>query len=388
MRSGRFISAFAALVFLAGCLVPHDVAAQTVVAEDVVAQDVKAYDVAAEDVMAENAGHGVPDSLQVSGTESLDVPSILFGHIGDSYGWHITDWKGKHITVPLPCIVRSSTGWHVFSSSKVGHGHEYEGLFIAEKGQYAGKIVEIGPDGSYVRPFDISITKNVCSLIISAIILLALVLCTARWYRRHDAENEAPSGIARLVEPIVISINDSLVKANVGKDYRKYSPYLLTAFFFILINNLLGIVPFFPGGANVTGNIAVTLVLALCTFIAVNLFANRHYWKDILWPDVPLFLKFPIPLMQMIEVFGMFTKPFSLMVRLFANILAGHAMILGLVCVIFITAKMGPVICGSMTVVTMLFGVFMDCLELLVAFIQAYVFTMLSAVFIGMSRED
>jgi F-type H+-transporting ATPase subunit a len=158
-------------------------------------------------------------------------------------------------------------------------------------------------------------------------------------------------------------------------------------FFFIFLSNLLGIVPFFPGGANVTGNIAVTMVLALCTFFAINVFGNRHYWKEILWPDVPVFLKFPLPIMQIIELFGLIAKPFSLMVRLFANILAGHAMILGLVSVIFVTVKLGPVVNGSMTFVTMLFGVFMDCLELLVAFIQAYVFTMLSAVFIGMSRQ-
>lgn len=340
-----------------------------------------------EDTVLQEGAAQNQESVQ-AGQEGVDVASILFGHIGDSYGWHVTDWNGRHVTIPLPCIVRSSTGWHVFSSSRIEHGHEHEGLFVAEEGKYKDKIVEMGEDGSYVRPFDISITKNVCSLIISAIILLTLVLCSARWYRKHDAGSEAPSGIAKLMEPLIVEVNDSLVKANVGKDYKKYSPYLLTAFFFILINNLLGIVPFFPGGANVTGNIAVTLVLALCTFLAVNLFGNKHYWKDILWPDVPVFLKFPVPLIQLIEIFGMFTKPFSLMVRLFANILAGHAMILGLVSVIFVTAKMGPVICGSMTVVTMLFGVFMDCLELLVAFIQAYVFTMLSAVFIGMSREE
>ena len=189
------------------------------------------------------------------------------------------------------------------------------------------------------------------------------------------------------MEMMVMMVNDDIIKESVGPHYRKYAPYLLTAFFFIFLSNLLGIVPFFPGGANVTGNIAVTFVLAVCSFFAVNMFADRHYWKEILWPDVPIFLKFPIPLMQMIEIFGMFTKPFSLMVRLFANIMAGHAMILGLVSVIFVTAKLGPVINGSMTVVTMLFGVFMDCLELLVAFIQAYVFTMLSGVFIGMSRQ-
>ncbi len=318
----------------------------------------------------------------------INVGELLFGHIGDSYGWHITDWNGKHVTIPLPCIVRSSTGWHLFMSSKVDHGHEYKGLFIAGEGRYEDKIVERGDNGELIRPFDISITKNVASLMFSAILLISMVLGAASWYRKHDASEEVPSGFTGLVEMMVMMVNDDLIRPSVGeKEYKRYAPYLLTAFFFIFISNLLGIVPFFPGGANVTGNIAVTLVLALCTFVAVNVFGNKHYWKEILWPDVPILLKFPIPLMQIIEIFGIFTKPFSLMVRLFANIFAGHAMILGLVSVIFITAKLGPVINGSMTVIIMLFGVFMDCLELLVAFIQAYVFTMLSAVFIGLSRQ-
>lgn len=318
----------------------------------------------------------------------VDVAHMLFGHIGDSYGWHITDWNGRHVTIPLPCIVYSSTGWHVFMSSKIEHGHEYEGLFIAEEGRYADKIVEAGPDGNLVRPFDISITKNVASLMFGSALLVLLVLSCASWYRKHDASEEAPGGFTGLMEMMIMMVHDDLIKDSVGPDYRRYAPYLLTAFFFIFLNNLLGLVPFFPGGANLTGNIAVTLVLAMCTFFAINLFANRHYWKEILWPDGPIFLKFPLPIMQMIEIFGMFTKPFSLMVRLFANIMAGHAMILGLVSVIFVTAKLGPVINGSMTVVTMLFGVFMNCLELLVAFIQAYVFTMLSSVFIGLSRQE
>jgi F-type H+-transporting ATPase subunit a len=219
-------------------------------------------------------------------------------------------------------------------------------------------------------------------------LLVLLVLSCASWYRKHDASEAAPGGFTGLMEMMIMMVHDDLIKDSVGPDYRRYAPYLLTAFFFIFLNNLLGLVPFFPGGANLTGNIAVTLVLAMCTFFAINLFANRHYWKEILWPDGPIFLKFPLPIMQTIEIFGMFTKPFSLMVRLFANIMAGHAMILGLVSVIFVTAKLGPVINGSMTVVTMLFGVFMNCLELLVAFIQAYVFTMLSSVFIGLSRQE
>ena len=336
-------------------------------------------------VVTGRAGDGV-DHEQSS---EIDVGEILFGHIGDSYGWHITDWKGKHVTIPLPCIVHSSTGWHLFMSSRIEHGHEHEGLFIAEEGRYEDKIVERGADGELVRPFDISITKNVASLMFAAVLLISLVLATTRWYRRHDASEEAPQGFAGLMEMMIMMVNDDIIRPSVGeKHYRKYSPYLLTAFFFIFVCNLMGLIPFFPGGANVTGNIAVTMMMALFTFIAINVFADKHYWKEILWPDVPMFLKFPIPIMQTIELFGVISKPFSLMVRLFANIMAGHMMVLGLVSVIFVTVKLGPVINGSMTVIAMLFGLVINCLELLVAFIQAYVFTMLSAVFIGMAHQE
>lgn len=336
-------------------------------------------------VVTGRAGNGVEHEQ----SSEIDVGEILFGHIGDSYGWHITDWKGKHVTIPLPCIVHSSTGWHFFMSSKIEHGHEHEGLFIAEEGRYEDKIVERGADGELVRPFDISITKNVASLMFAAVLLISLVLATTRWYRRHDASEEAPQGFAGLMEMMIMMVNDDIIRPSVGeKHYRKYSPYLLTAFFFIFVCNLMGLIPFFPGGANVTGNIAVTMMMALFTFIAINVFADKHYWKEILWPDVPMFLKFPIPIMQTIELFGVISKPFSLMVRLFANIMAGHMMVLGLVSVIFVTVKLGPVINGSMTVIAMLFGLVINCLELLVAFIQAYVFTMLSAVFIGMAHQE
>ena len=332
----------------------------------------------------------VAHPVSASDSEEVDVGEILFGHIGDSYGWHITDWKGRHISIPLPCIVYGINGWDCFMSSRIEHGHEYEGFFIASEGKYEGKIVEYGPEGTMVRPFDISITKNVASLIFTALLLVAIILSTARWYKHHDTSREgAPKGFAGLVELMVMMVNDEIIRPSVGEaHYRKYAPYLLTAFFFIFVSNLLGLVPFFPGGANVTGNIAVTMMMALFTFIAINLFADKHYWKEVLWPDVPLFLKFPIPIMQTIEIFGLISKPFSLMVRLFANIMAGHMMILGLVSVIFVTVKLGPVINGSMTVITMLFGLVINCLELLVAFIQAYVFTMLSAVFIGMAHQQ
>jgi len=320
--------------------------------------------------------------------EELDMDEYLYGHVRDSYEWHITTIKGKPVSIPLPVILYSkTTGFHCFSSRKVEEGHEYENFYIAPAGEkHENKIVERQADGSVVKPWDFSITKNVLGLMINSALLLWIVLGTARWYRKHDAAEEAPKGGVGIMEMMVTMVEDDIIKDCVGEDYKRYSPYLLTAFFFIFINNLMGIVPFFPGGANITGNIAVTLVLALFTFFTVNLFGNKHYWKDILWPDVPTWLKVPLPLMPAIEIIGMFTKPFSLMVRLFANILAGHFMILGVVAVIFLTAELGTALNAGLSVVAILLGVFMDCLELLVAFIQAYVFTMLSAVFIGLSR--
>ena len=325
---------------------------------------------------------------QESDEVDLDIQEYLFGHVGDAYEWHITTVNGEPVSIPLPVIVRSRTsGWHCFSSRHLEEG-AYEGFYISASEKYDGKIVEQDAAGEEVRPLDLSITKNVLGLMINSLVLVLLVLLAARWYRRHDAVEEAPKGFAGLMEMLVTMVEDDIIKPCVGPDYKRYSPYLLTAFFFIFVNNLMGIVPFFPGGANVTGNIAVTLVLAVCTFLAINLGGNKHYWKDILWPDVPTWLKVPVPLMPLIEIIGMFTKPFSLMVRLFANILAGHCMILGVVAVIFLTAKMGVGLNAGMGVVAILLGVFMDLLELLVAFLQAYVFTMLSAVFIGMSRQE
>ena len=318
------------------------------------------------------------------GAQDIDMDEYLFGHVGDSYGWHITTIKGEPVSIHLPVIARSkTTGWHVFSSKHIEEGEEYQGFVLNED----GKLVELQPDGTTVRPLDISITKNVLGLMVNSLILVLIVLLTARWYRRHDATKQAPRGFAGMMEMLIMMIEDDVIKECVGPDYRRYSPYLLTAFFFIFINNLMGIVPFFPGGANITGNIAITMTLAVCTFLAVNLFGNKHYWKDILWPEVPTWLKVPLPLMPLIEIIGMFTKPFSLMVRLFANILAGHFMLLGVIAVIFLTAKMGVGLNAGLSVISILFGIFMDILELLVAFIQAYVFTMLSSVFIGLSRQ-
>ena len=314
-----------------------------------------------------------PDQVGGDEQEALDMNSYLFGHVSDAYEWHITTIKEKEIVIPLPCIVIEN-GVHVFS---LHHAAE-NGYTLNEN----GKLVN-AQTGK--RPIDISITKNVLGLIIDSILLVVLILLCARWYKKHDVLKEKPTGLAALLEPLIVMIEQDVIKDAVGPEYKRFSPYLLTAFFFILINNLMGILPVFPGGANITGNIAVTGVLALFTFLMVNLFGNKHYWKDILWPDVPLFLK-AIPIMPVIEILGMFTKPFSLMIRLFANILAGHIMLLSVIALIFLSAALGPVLNGSLTLIAALFGVFLDCLELLVAFLQAYVFTMLSAVFIGLAH--
>ena len=316
----------------------------------------------------------------------LDMKSYIFGHVGDAYEWHITTWGKTHISIPLPVIVKSQeTGWHMFSSSRLSEGRTYENFYIDEKG--TGKIYEKLSNGESVRPLDISITKDVVQIWIVVALMLIIFIGTARWYRRQPENGNAPKGFVGLTEMFVMSIVDDVIKPSVGEAYYKpYTPFLLTAFFFIFITNLLGLLPIFPGGANVTGNITITFFLAICTFLAINLFGDKHYWKDIFWPEVPMFLKVPIPLMPVIEFFGVFTKPFALMIRLFANMVGGHATILALTCVIFITCQLGVAIGASLSLVSFVLMIFMNALELLVAFIQAYVFTMLSAVFIGLAH--
>lgn len=332
-----------------------------------------------------------PLYAQESEKEAIDVKGIVFGHIGDSYEWHITDIGETSIHVPLPVIVYSkTTGWHTFMSSAFEkNGGVYEGLYIAPAGsEYEGKIVERNASGEEVRPFDISITKITFSMLLNSAILIFIILSVARWYKKRPQGAKSPGGFIGLMEMLIMMINDDVIKGGVGPNYRKFAPYLLSAFFFILINNFMGLIPFFPGGANVTGNIAITLVLALCSFVAINLFASREYWKDIFWPDVPMWLKLPVPMMPFIEFFGIFIKPFALMIRLFANMLSGHMAILVLTCLIFIAAQMGPALFGSLTIASVIFSIFMNALEILVAFIQAYVFTMLSAVFIGLAQDS
>ncbi len=315
----------------------------------------------------------------------LNIPEIVLEHLSDSYEWHIATYGDNHISIPLPIIIRSdATGeWHFCTS------HSLPDNFYFNKEMH-GKIYEKLPDGSSVRPLDLSITKTVAQIWIVVIVLICIFTYCSRWYKKHDERSQAPSGFVGMMEMLITTINDDVIKSSIGeKHYRKYSPYLLTVFFFILTANIMGLIPFFPGGANVTGNINVTFFLALCTMIAINLFGNKHYWKDIFWPDVPLFLKaYPVAVMPVIELFGVFTKPFALMIRLFANIMAGHAVILSFTCVIFLGWSMGVGYGLGLNTLSIVMLLFMNCLELLVAFIQAYVFTLLSAVFIGLAHVE
>jgi F-type H+-transporting ATPase subunit a len=329
--------------------------------------------------------------------EDFSAKEVVLEHIKDSHEWHVTDLgEGKALVIPLPVIVKSSNGWHVFSSSRFEH-HAHEGLrhvkadapadiqslAIATEGENAGKIVE---NGSPV--LDLSITKTVAVMFINVAILLCCILGSARWYKKRQASDPAPGGFVGFVEMLVMYVVDDIIKPGVGKGYEKYVPYLLTCFFFIFTCNVMGLIPFPPGSGNVTGNIAVTFFLALCTFIIVQFSGNRHYWKDIFWPEVPTWLKAPIPIIPVIEFVGIFTKPFALMIRLFANMMAGHAIAVAITCIIFLVATQTVAVQLSMSALSVIMSIFMMCLECLVCFIQAMVFTMLSAVFIGLARVE
>ena len=314
----------------------------------------------------------------------LNIPEIVLEHLSDAYEWHIASYEGKSLHIPLPIIVRSdATGEWTFCTA----GSLPEPFYF--DATHHGKIYEKLADGTSVRPIDLSVTKTVAQIWIVVIVLIVVFLSCAHWYKKHDEKSEAPKGFVGMMEMFVMYINDDVIKSSIGeKHYRKFAPYLLTVFFFILTCNLVGLIPIFPGGANITGNINVTLFLAVCTMLAINIFGNKEYWKDIFWPHVPVFLKAPVPLMPVIELFGVFTKPFALMIRLFANMMAGHAVILSFTCVIFLGWSMGVGFGIGLNIFSSIMLLFMNMLEILVAFVQAYVFTLLSAVFIGLAHQE
>lgn len=316
----------------------------------------------------------------------FDIKETIFDHLGDGYGWEVP--FNHHKRMPLPVIVWGSDGLHCFMSSRIDHGQTYRDgnaeFRIATEGDYKGKIVEI-VNNEEIKPWDFSITKNVCALFITVILVLWAVLSVARWHKTQG--HKAPRKMVGFMELLIMFVYDGVIKPTLGDKAKKFGPYLLTVFFFILIMNLMGLIVVFPGGANLTGNIAVTLVLSILTFLVTNIFATKHYWKEIFWPEVPTWLKAPLPIMPVIEIFGMFTKPAALTVRLFANMMGGHMIVLVLTLLIFIFASMGPVVLGGTTALSMVFSVFMLLIDVLVSFIQAYVFTMLSTIFISLAQD-
>lgn len=327
--------------------------------------------------------------------EKLDMTEVIMHHVKDAHEFHILsytakDGNKKDISVYFPVILLDN-GLQIFSSKKLyhgeevnEHGHSYHINKELGYGLYHEKIYKLNAEGALtfnaeghpenIKPLDFSITKNVFVVLFSALLLFVLMRAAAKTYRKDEVH--APRGFAKAIEPFVIFVRDEIAKDNIGeKKYEKYLPYLLTIFFFIWINNMLGLIPIFPGSANLSGNIAFTLVLAVFTLIATVFSGNKNYWGHIFaMPGVPKLL---LIIMVPIEIIGIFTKPFALTVRLFANITAGHIIVLSLTGIIF---TFGSAAWAGLTVPMSLF---MGVLELLVALLQAFIFTMLSALFIG-----
>jgi F-type H+-transporting ATPase subunit a len=334
---------------------------------------VVAQDTAVVAAHAEGESHGAKH-----GAEKFEPTKVIMEHIADSHMWHL--WG--HTSLPLPVIVYTPSGLDVFSSGNFHHGeHDY----TSAKNTYRlveDKVKIVGADGhvdeaASAKLLDFSITKNVAAMFVAIALILIVFLSVAGSYKKRAGKG--PRGLQSFIEPIIIFVRDDIAKPNIGHNYAKFMPYLLTVFFFIWFNNVLGLVPIFPGGANVTGNISLTFVLSFFTMIIVNINGNKNYWKHIFLPNVPFWLW---PLMVIVEVIGVVSKPFALMIRLFANITAGHIIVLSLISLIFIfeTVAMAPV--------SIAFVLFMDVLELLVAFLQAFIFTLLTALFIGMAVEE
>ena len=333
--------------------------------------------------------HEMVEHTKGGAEEEFNAKEMIMTHINDSNEWHVATLnegtpEEKHLSMPLPVIIKDKDGLHTFMSSKIAHGHEHDGytmdhgIVVSTKGLQRASLFGVikGDQNSDNAFYDFSITKNVAALFFSVIFILLVFIGMARSY----SSSLVPKGVAKFMEPIVLFIRDEIAIPNIGASkYKKFMPYLLTVFFFIWINNLFGLIPFAPFGYNLTGNIATTAVLAIITLLIILFSANKDYWKHIFMPPVPLLL---YPIMVPIEIVGIFTKPFALMMRLFANITAGHIMILAIMSLIFIFKT--PLL-GFASVPLALF---ISVLELLVTALQAYIFTVLSALFIGLAVQE
>lgn len=330
----------------------------------------------------------IPVAHEHSASTQFDPGAMILGHVTDEHGWHL--WG--HTTLPLPIIIfNTQKGLSIFSSAHFDHGHAVYGGYFLDGNTL---LATDAPDGTAAHSavvneeltassWDLSITKNVLATFISAALMLLVFLSVAKAYTRRPGQ--APKGLQSFIEPVIVFLRDEVAKPNIGPKYAKFMPYLLTVFFFILINNLMGLIPVFPGGANVTGSLSVTLALAAITFVITLINGNRHYWGHILaMPGVP---KPVLLILTPVEILGVFLRPAILMVRLFANITAGHIIVLSFFALIFIFGELNAGLGLGVSVFTLVFTIFMGMLELLVAFIQAFVFTFLSAMYFGAAVE-
>jgi F-type H+-transporting ATPase subunit a len=363
-------------------------------------------------MQAEDEQHHTSDEKGGEGHEKkgkFDANEVIFGHVMDAHQFHFFSYKGSdgeqhHATLPLPVILyEPGRGFSFFSSAKFHHGEEpYNGYRIItahykeqlkEEGMSKDEIrllsdeqiVAVDNEGRIlpnIKVYDFSLTRNVVQMFIALAILVWLMTSIAKRYRTGQGITTAPKGWQNAIEPVITFVRDEVAKPNIGHKYRTYMPLLLTIFFFILINNIFGLI---PGSANVTGNIAFTATLGVISFLVIAFSGNKHYWGHIFNPPVPFGIKF---IMVPVEILSIFTKPFALIIRLFANMLAGHIIIICLISLIFIFGNMSTGIGIGFSPISIAFAVFIYVIEILVAFIQAFIFTNLTAVFIGQATED
>lgn len=337
----------------------------------------------------------IEEPLSDAVESGFNARKVIVDHVLDAYDWHLFDIGERAFSIHLPVILFYEGRLYVFSSRRFDHGYaSHKGFGLASDGPKKGRAIRMLADGKTPDPeasaiLDFSISKTVLAVFISSFILCFIFISIARRYRRKEVFF-IPRGLPAFFEPIILFVRDHVAILAIGREkHKRFMPYLLTVFFFIFLNNLMGLVPIFPGGANVTGNISVTFTLAMFTFFATHYYANRGYWRHMFnMPGVPLFLKFPIPILPLIEVVGALIKPFVLMIRLFANITAGHMVILSLTTLIFVLGMVSVYLGFAISPITILFLVFLNFLKILVSFLQAYIFTLFSAFFFGMAVPD